>query len=141
MSAAILAVDVGTVRIGVACCAGLGLPALALTTLQHRSREKDIDAIVDLARERGAQTIVVGYPLRLDSRRGPAALKMDRFIAALRAAFDGDVVAVDERMTSALAARKLRETGASGAARRELVDRFAAVEILESYLARKAREA
>jgi len=136
MSGPIIAVDVGNVRIGVASCAGPGLPALPVTTLTHESRKKDVQAIVALARERGARTIVVGYPLRLDGARGPAAEKMERFIAALRGVFDGEVVGVDERMTSALAARKLRDTGAGGVRRRQLVDRFAAVEILESYLAR-----
>jgi putative Holliday junction resolvase len=136
MSSPIIAVDVGTVRIGVASCAGQGLPALPVTTLTHESREKDVQAIVALARERGARTIIVGYPLRLDGTRGPAAEKMERFIGALRAAFDGEVIGVDERMTTALAARKLRDTAAGAAHRRQLIDRFAAVEILESYLAR-----
>jgi putative Holliday junction resolvase len=132
---AILAVDVGTVRIGIAACESLELPALPVTTLAHASREKDVAAIAALARERNAHTIVVGYPLRLDGQRGPAAEKMDRFIAALRAGFDGEVVAVDERLTTAAADAKLRGTQMSGARRRELVDRFAAVEILESYRA------
>jgi len=136
---AILAVDVGSVRLGVAACEAVGLPALPLTTIAHQSREKDVQAVAALARERGAHTIVIGYPLRLTGDRGPAAEKMDKFIEALRAAFDGEVVAVDERLTSAAADAKLRGAGMDGAARRELVDRFAAVEILESYLARLRR--
>ncbi len=135
MKGPIIAVDVGSVRIGIAACESLELPALPVTTLAHASREKDVAAIAALARERKAHTIVVGYPLRLDGQRGPAAEKMDRFIAALREGFDGEVVAVDERLTSAAADAKLRGTQMSGARRRELIDRFAAVEILESYRA------
>jgi putative Holliday junction resolvase len=138
---AILGVDVGSVRIGIAACEDAGLPALPLTTLAHESRVKDALAVAALARERGARTIVVGYPLRLAGDRGPAAEKMDRFIAALRASFDGDVVAVDERMTTAAADSKLRDAGMERSRRRELVDRFAAVEILESYLAQLRRSA
>jgi putative Holliday junction resolvase len=136
---AILAVDVGTVRLGVAVCERRDLPAMPVDTLQHKSRAEDVAAIAALANVRGAGTIVVGYPLRLDGSRGPAAEKIDRFIAALRAAFSGDVVAVDERMTTAAAAQKLAAGELSGSRRRQIVDRLAAVEILESYLAQLRR--
>src|SRR4029077_8335492 len=103
------------------------------------SREKDVQAIVALAAERGARTLVVGYPLKMDGSHGPAAQNMDTFIAALGAAFDGGVETADERLTSAAANRKLLETGLSGGKRRRLVDRLAAVEILEGWLARQRR--
>jgi putative Holliday junction resolvase len=136
----IIAVDVGSARIGVAACEHLDLPAMPLTTIAHGSRAKDVAAIVALAQERGATTIVVGYPLRLDGSHGPAAENMDRFIEALRAAFAGEVVAMDERLTTAAAQAKLRDTGMRGSKRRAIVDRLAAVEILESYRARRRRE-
>jgi putative Holliday junction resolvase len=139
MSGVVLALDVGSKRIGVALSEQVDLPALPLTTIAHESREKDIAHVIALARERGATTIVVGYPLRLDGAPGPAAENMDKFIAALREAFDGEVVAVDERLTTAAADRKLRDTGRSASQRRALVDRLAAVEILETYLARIRR--
>jgi putative Holliday junction resolvase len=136
----ILGLDVGTVRIGVAICEGEGLPAVPLRTIDSVSREKDVRAIAALAAERGARTLVVGYPLKLDGSRGPAAEAMDKFIAALRNAFDGTVVAADERLTTAAANRKLRETGLSGGKRRSIVDRLAAVEILEGWLAQQRRD-
>jgi putative Holliday junction resolvase len=139
VESSILGVDVGSVRIGVATCAHPDLPAMPLTTLAHESRAKDVAAIVALANERGAGTIVVGYPLRLDGSRGPAAEQMDRFIEALRAAFEGDVVAMDERLTTAAAQAKMRDSGMRASKRREVVDRLAAVEILESYRARLRR--
>ncbi|HEY7981714.1 MAG TPA: Holliday junction resolvase RuvX [Candidatus Eremiobacteraceae bacterium] len=139
MTGSILGLDVGTVRIGVAICEGDGLPAMPLCTIDSVSRDKDVRAIVALATERGARTLVVGYPLRLDGSRGPAAENMDKFIAALRKAFDGVVDAADERMTTAAANRKLRETGLSGGKRRSFVDRLAAVDILDGWLARQRR--
>lgn len=139
MAGSIIALDVGSVRIGVAACEHPDLPAMPLTTLAHESRAKDIAAVVALAQERGADTIVVGYPLRLDGSRGPAAEQMDRFIEALRVAYTGDVVAVDERLTTAAAHAKLRDSGMSAGKRRKVVDRLAAVEILESYRARLRR--
>jgi putative holliday junction resolvase len=139
VSGAVLGLDVGTVRIGVAICEGDGLPAMPLCTIDAVSREKDVRAIIALADERSATTLVVGYPLRLDGSHGPAAEKMDRFIEALRKDFDGSVVAADERLTTAAAHRKLLETGLSGGKRRAFVDRLAAVEILDGWLARKRR--
>ena len=112
---------------------------MPLATLEHASREKDVAAIVALAQERGAGTIVVGYPLRLDGSRGPAAQQMDRFIEALRAAFAGAVVAMDERLTTAAAQAKMRDSELRGSKRRAVIDRLAAVEILESYRAQLRR--
>ena len=139
MSGAVLGLDVGTVRIGVAICEGDGLPAMPLCTIDASSRENDVRAIIALAAERKAATLVVGYPLRLDGSRGPAAEKMDRFIAALRKEFVGAVVTADERLTTAAANRKLLETGLSGGKRRAFVDRLAAVEILDGWLAGQRR--
>jgi putative Holliday junction resolvase len=139
VNGSVLGLDVGTVRIGVAICEGEGLPAMPLCTIDSVSREKDVLAIAALAAERGARTLVVGYPLKLDGTRGPAAESMDKFVAALRKAFDGAVVTADERLTTAAAHRKLRETGLSGGKRRTLVDRLAAVEILDGWLAQVRR--
>lgn len=140
MSGAVLGVDLGSARIGVAICERIDLPAMPLSTIQATSRKTDAAALVALARERGADTIVVGYPLRLDGSVGPAARSVDKFVEVLRAVFDGAVVAVDERLTSAAAASKLEASELSGGKRRRIIDRLAAVEILESYRARAARE-
>lgn len=136
---AVLGVDVGSVRIGVAICESPELPAVPLATLAHASREDDVRRLVALARERGARTIVVGYPIRLDGTRGPEAVKIDRFIADLQRAFEGQVTRADERLSTAAAAKRLRETGLSGGKRRRLVDRLAAAEILESYVSARRR--
>ena len=138
---AILGVDVGSVRIGVAICEGAEVPPVPLTTIQHTSRAKDVAALVTLATERDARTIVIGYPLRLDGSAGPAAANVDRFVDALHTSYEGEVVRVDERMTSAAAEKKLR-TRSSGSdltasKRRQVVDQLAAVEILITYVARR----
>ena len=112
---------------------------MPLTTLKHSSRSADIDAIVELAKERTAATVVVGYPLRLDGTAGPAAARIDAFVDELRSRFEGTVVTVDERLTTAAAAKRLMAMDRSGSKRRALVDRFAAVEILESYLRNRRR--
>ena len=137
MSDAIMALDLGSARIGVAVAERFDLPALPLATIAHTNREADIGAITALALEREATTLVVGYPLKLDGSRGPAAERVDRFVEALRARFAGEVVLVDERLTTAAATKRLTESGVKGSKQRRVVDRLAAVEILESYLARR----
>ena len=134
MSGAILGVDVGSVRIGVAIAETANLPAMPLKTIMHVNRDEDARAIAALAEERGARTIVVGYPLRLDGSTGPSAERIDRFIAAVAARFDGDVRRVDERMTTAAAAKRLLGGGLSGRKRRQVIDQVAAVEILDTFL-------
>lgn len=136
---AIMAVDVGSVRIGLAICEAPGVPAMPLETIAHTSRDRDIQAILQRARERDATVIVVGYPLRLDGSAGPAAKRIDAFVAALRAVFAGTVVVQDERLTTAAAGRKLRDLDLPGSKKRRLVDQLAAVEILNGYLAVKDR--
>ncbi len=132
---AILGLDFGTVRIGLAICEGSGLPAVPLTTLERHGFAHDLDAIVRIAKERAADTIVVGYPVRLDGARGPAADRVDRFIEELRSRFEGTVARQDERLTTAAAHKKLRDLDVSGSKRRKHVDELAAVEILNVYLA------
>ena len=136
---AFLAVDVGSVRIGVAVCEHLELPAMPLLTIEHTSRAADVARIVRLAAERRVGTIVIGYPLRLDGTRGVAAENMDRFVKDLEKAFGGKVVTVDERLTSAAASKKIAAAPLSGRRKRAVIDQLAAVEIAESYRARAKR--
>ncbi len=139
MSSATLALDVGSVRIGVAICEGPNLPPMPLTTLARTTKARVFQDILRLATERGAKTIVVGYPLRLDGSVGPAAEKIDVFVKGLRRLFHGEVIVQDERLTTAAAAKKLRDLDLSGSKRRSHVDELAAVEILSSYLADQRR--
>ncbi len=139
MRNATLALDVGSVRIGVAICEDPSLPPMPLTTIKRTSKTHDFETVLRLATERGADTIVVGYPLRLDGSIGPAAEKIDAFVKGLRAQFHGQVFVQDERLTTAAAAKKLRDLDLSGSKRRSHVDELAAVEILSSYLAYRGR--
>lgn len=135
MNAPILALDLGSVRIGVAIWEAAGLPAVPLTTLVHKNRAVDCRQVAALARERNVKCIVVGNPIRLDGSSGPAAEKTAAFIRDLQACFDGEVVAYDERLTTAAAAKKLQDLPVSGSKRRRYIDQLAAVEILNSYIA------
>jgi len=133
----VLALDVGERRIGVAV--GEGTFAFPHATMERTNVRDDVARIAALASERGARTIVVGDPLTLDGRRGTASEKIDAFVAHLARAFDGEIVRIDERLTTAAAERALIGADVSRAKRRKVVDQLAALGILETWLARRRR--
>ena len=137
----ILALDVGERRIGLAISDPGETFSLPLRTLERtESLHDDLQAIVDAAKEYGAQTIVVGDPVSLSGERGIAAQKMDEFVRVLGKAYGGAIERVDERLTTAQATRTLLANDVSRKARKRVVDQLAAALILDSFLARRKRE-
>lgn len=137
MSEAVLALDVGTRRIGVAI--GEGTFAFPHATLERTNVRDDVERIVALAQERGAQVIVVGDPLTMSGERGIASENIDAFVAHLARRYEGTVERVDERLTTAAAQKALIGADVSRAKRKRVVDQLAAVGILETWLARRKR--
>jgi putative Holliday junction resolvase len=136
----LLALDVGERRIGVAISDPGESFALPLRTIDRTdSLHDDLETILEIAREYGAATIVVGDPIALSGERGIAAQKMDAFVAVLAKAFGGPIERVDERMTTAQVTRSLLAADVSRKKRKRVVDQLAAALILESYLARRRR--
>ena len=133
----VLALDVGERRIGVAV--GEGGFAFPHSTLERTNVRDDVERIVAIAHERGARTIVVGDPVTLAGTRALAAEKIDAFVAHLARRYDGAIERIDERMTTAAAQKSLIAADVSRAKRRKVIDQLAAVGILETWLARKAR--
>ena len=134
---AVLALDVGSRRIGVAV--GEGGFAFPHSTLERTNVRDDVAKIVTIARERGARTIVVGDPLTLAGTRALAADTIDAFVAHLARAYDGAIERIDERLTTAAAQKSLIAADVSRAKRKKVVDQLAAVGILETWLARRTR--
>ena len=132
----VVALDVGSRRIGVAVSDPEGAFAFPHGTIERTNVRDDVAAIVTLARERNARTIVVGDPLTLAGTRGPAAAGIDAFVAHLARAFDGRIERVDERLTTAAVQKSLIGADVSRAKRKTVVDKLAAAMILETYLAR-----
>jgi putative Holliday junction resolvase len=130
----ILAVDWGERRIGLAVSDPGGIIASPLPTLVVRGREDALERVLAAAVEREAERIVVGLPLKMSGARGEAAESAEAFAAELRARTELAVEMYDERLTSALSARRLHETGVRTGHARERVDAGAAVALLESYL-------
>jgi putative Holliday junction resolvase len=135
----ILALDVGERRIGVAVSDPGESYSLPVVTIERTGLHEDLDAIVALAREYGAGTIVVGDPVALSGERGIAAQRMDDFVAVLGKAWSGAIERIDERMTTAQVTRALIDADVSRKKRKRVVDQLAASLILDSYLARRRR--
>jgi putative Holliday junction resolvase len=136
-----LGVDVGQVRVGVAVCDPDGLVATPLATLA-RDRGAAADAIPadigELARlvaEREILEVVVGLPVNLAGKEGPAAEQARGYATRLAAAIAPVPVRLaDERMSTAVVSRRLSERGVRGRRQRAVVDQAAAAEILQGWL-------
>jgi len=126
-----LGVDVGDVRIGVAVCDPDGLIATPFETV---SAGPDAAArIAQIASEIEAIEVVVGWPVGLSGREGPAAAKVRAFCDVLGPLIgDVSIRLVDERMSTMTADGLLREGGKSGVKRRKVIDQAAATVILQS---------
>lgn len=135
----VVALDVGERRIGVAVSDPLGGFAFPHDTITRTNIRADLDAILAIVNERAARTIVVGDPLTMEGKRGPAAEKMDAFVVHLARVFNGEIARVDERLTTAAVQKSLIGADVSRAKRKTVVDKLAAAMILETWLARQRR--
>jgi putative Holliday junction resolvase len=133
----VVALDVGSRRIGVAVSDTLGSFAFPHAVIDRTNVRDDVAAIVAIVRERGARTIVVGDPITMAGTRGIASEGIDAFVAHLARAFDGRIERVDERLTTAAVQKSLIGADVSRAKRKTVVDKLAAAMILETYLARR----
>lgn len=132
----ILAVDWGERRIGLAVSDDLGILATGLPTLEIRGEAEAVARVADTIRTVEADSVVVGLPLTLKGERGEAARAVERFADALRRETPVDVSLFDERLTSAMAERRIRERGEKSRGRKTRVDQGAAVALLEGWLAK-----
>jgi putative Holliday junction resolvase len=126
-------VDVGDVRIGVAVCDPEGLIATPLETVQ--AGPDALARLTAIVAEHEPLECVVGLPLSLNGREGPAAGKVRAFATALRDAIAPVPVRLfDERMSTMTADGQLRESGRSGRGKRAIIDQVAATVILQGAL-------
>jgi putative Holliday junction resolvase len=128
-----LAVDVGTVRIGVARSDPGGILASPLTVVPAGPRQ--LDELARLARSANAIEVIVGLPTSLSGRTGPAAAGARRFAADLAARIAPvPVRLLDERFTTTEAHGALSRGGKDSRARRQVIDSAAAAVLLQSAL-------
>ncbi|MCO1598590.1 Holliday junction resolvase RuvX [Micromonospora sp. RHAY321] len=136
-----IGVDVGQVRVGVSRSDPDGVLATPLVTLARDltaaadAVPSDIAQLAALVAEHEAVEVVVGLPVNLAGKHGPAAIHVkayaDRLVDVIAPV---PVALTDERMSTVVASRRLAERGVRGKRQRAVVDQAAAVEILQSWL-------
>ena len=134
MSRRVVAVDLGTRRIGVAVTDGLGLTAQPHATIARHGGQRDLDAIAALVRQFDAERLVLGLPLGPDGEVGRPARSVQAFAERLRAVLSVPVELIDESFTTVEAEDVLLQADLSRARRKEVVDRVAAAVILRRWL-------
>lgn len=131
-----LGIDYGERRLGLARGNEFGiatpLPALVAEDPALRWR-----LLGEVLRREGVDEIVLGHPLGMDGRPGAAAVRVERFAAALRAAFGLPVHLVDETLTSEAAAAGMNLAQMRAAKKRGAIDSRAAAIVLQEYLDRR----
>ena len=132
----IMALDVGSKRIGVALSDPLKITAQGLQTFQRTTLEEDIKGLWQLIDEHEVSQLVVGLPKNMDGSIGFKAEEVQQFVADLTAERKIEVIWIDERLTTVSAERVLLEADVSRAKRKKVIDKMAAVVILQSYLDR-----
>ncbi len=123
-------VDVGSVRVGVARTDPSAVLAVPVETVPRG--EGDLARIAAIVAEHEAVEVIVGLPLGLSGRPGPAAAAVTQFAAELAALVAPiPVRLVDERLSTVAASRALRSAGRTAKRSRAVIDQAAAVEIVQ----------
>lgn len=136
----VLGLDYGEKRIGLAVSDEMGITAQGIPTLTRRSLERDLAALEMIIEQYAVEKIVIGYPLRLDGTAGIQCEKVDRFAAILERRFALPVLRWDETLTTSRAEEILTETKVRRKKRKSVVDKLAAMILLQDYLDRLKRE-
>jgi putative holliday junction resolvase len=135
----VVALDLGTKRIGVAVSDLSGTIATPRTVLQRSgSKPRDHQVIKALIVEEEAELLIVGLPLNMNGSYGPAAKGAVAEAAELASVVGVPVETFDERLTTVSADRALMEANISATNRRKLVDKVAAAVMLQAWLDGKA---
>ena len=130
----VLGLDVGDRRIGLALSDSSGILASPLTIIEHTTELRDIEDILKIAQERGAERIIVGLPRLMNGDIGPQAQKVQAFAEAMRSHTQIPIEYRDERLTTVTAQRLKRETNSKKKNRLIRYDAMAAAVILQDYL-------
>ncbi|MDR1778514.1 MAG: Holliday junction resolvase RuvX [Clostridiales Family XIII bacterium] len=137
----ILGLDVGDKTIGIAISDPLGFTAQGLLNYERTdSQKKDTDKVIELLREYDCETVVVGLPLNLNGTDSVQTEKVRAFTEKLMNKMRSNglgnvnVVLEDERFTTKIASAAMKEAGVRSDKRKKVIDKQAAVVILQGYL-------
>ncbi len=138
-----IGLDVGDKTIGVAVSDGLNITAQGICTIERVGIRKDAGKVIDLIKEYECDTVVIGLPLMLNGTNSPQTDKVIEFKNMLenkmRSVSMGNIPIVfeDERFTTSIAEKILIEGNVRRENRKKVIDKQAAIIILQSYLDKK----
>ena len=133
----VVGLDLGERRIGVSLSDASGTIASPHSVISRSGQvETDHAAVAALVADEGAELVVVGLPIGLSGHTGPAAQRTLDEVEVLRSHLPVPVELVDERFSTVIADRSLRQGKMKGPARRQVVDQVAAAVLLQSWLDR-----
>lgn len=133
----VLGLDYGGMTVGVAVSDALMLTAQGLEVIRRKQQNKlrqTYARIEALCAEYGVESIVLGYPKNMDNSIGTRAKETEEFAEALRRRTGLPVILWDERLSTVAAHRVLDEANVHWKKKNEVVDKLAAVIILQGYL-------
>jgi len=132
----VMAIDYGTRRVGIALSDVLRLTAHGFETISWNGEDCRfvLDRIAQIISEKAVTDIVIGQPRRTDGSESESQKKAQAFGSDLHSLTGILPVYQDERYTTVIASRYLRETGVSGRNKKNVVDQVAAEIILREYL-------
>jgi putative Holliday junction resolvase len=131
-----LGLDVGTKTIGVAVSDGMGWTAQGLETIRFEDEQTDqaIPRLKELIETYEADKLVVGLPKNMNGTIGPRGEACLQFAEQLKEELNLEVIMWDERLSTMAAERVLLEADVSRKKRKKVIDKMAAVMILQGYL-------
>lgn len=131
-----MALDVGSRTIGIACSDALLITAQGIETIRRTSLENDFNRLRELISEYEVHELVVGMPKNMNGTKGERAEKTEEFVEKMKAVIDLPVTFWDERLSTVMAERQLIAADVSRKKRKGVIDKMAAVVILQGYLDR-----
>lgn len=132
----IMALDVGSRTIGIACSDALLMTAQGIETIRRTSLENDFNRLRELISEYEVHELVVGMPKNMNGTKGDRAEKTEEFVEKMKVVIDLPVTFWDERLSTVMAERQLIAADVSRKKRKGVIDKMAAVVILQGYLDR-----
>ena len=135
----VLGLDLGSRTIGIAISDSLGIIASGVETYRFHEGRYDLALarVVELVKEKKVSKIVLGYPKHMNGDIGDRAKLCEEFKKMIEDAVNLEVILMDERWTTKLAEARLLEADISRKKRKMVIDKMAAVVILQNYLDRK----
>jgi putative Holliday junction resolvase len=131
-----MGLDVGTKRIGIAISDPLGWTAQGHSVLHRTKPDRDLQTLREICTEYEIEEIILGYPLNMNGTEGPKAKEIKEFGSLLGDYVNLPISYWDERLSTVSAQKHLIAADVSRQKRKDVIDKLAAVNILQTYLDR-----